>query len=93
MESKDDPASPSRRCQAHNAELQWQQGDKYISGWIEHHIEDYALLESILGNTITEIRPTDWPTYKAARFCNVPVAVLDKLAPLWGQFEWAVDEE
>ncbi len=66
--------------------------NEYISGWIEYNETDFDLLKNILGDTITEIRQTNWPACKAARFENVPAAIFDQqIVPLWGVFEWAID--
>jgi|GEM_PF-2438644 hypothetical protein len=66
--------------------------NEYISGWIEYNETDFDLLKNILGDTITEIRQTNWPACKAARFENMPAAIFDQqIVPLWGIFEWTTD--
>jgi hypothetical protein len=64
---------------------------KDISGWIEFYEPDIDILRDIMGDSITEIRKSDYPTHRTARFENAPVAILDKLTPYWGQFEWIID--
>ena len=62
-----------------------------ISGWIEFHQNDIAIIKSIFGDSVTYIKPSDYVTHRVARFDNALEEVLDKLGPYWGQFEWIVD--
>ena len=66
---------------------------KTISGWIEFNEKDLNQIQAIFGSHITEIRKTDYPTHKAARFENAPETTLDTLTDLWGLFEWKLDNQ
>jgi len=66
---------------------------EYISGWIEYNEADFDLLKSHLGATITEIRQTNWPDCKAARFENMACSdnFDQQIVPLWGYSSGAID--
>ena len=63
-----------------------------VSGYIEFHWNDTELIETIFGDNIVEIRRSDYPTHRVARFENAPDEILDELTPYWGQLEWVLDE-
>ncbi len=63
-----------------------------LSGYIEFHMDDTELIKTIFGDKIVEIRKSDYPTQRVARFENTQDEVLDELTPYWGQFEWILDE-
>jgi len=63
-----------------------------ISGYIEFHLNDTELIKEIFGDKITDIRNSDYPTHRVARFENAPEQILDEMVPHWGQFEWVIDK-
>ncbi len=55
-----------------------------VSGYVEFHIDDAELIQRIFGDKIAEIRKSDYPTHRIARFENAPD---EYWTPFWGQFE------
>jgi len=51
------------------------------SGYIEFHVNDTELIKTIFGDKITDIRKSDYPTHRVARFENAATEILDELTP------------
>ena len=63
-----------------------------ISGHVEFHTDDAGLSNTMFADKIIEIRKSDYPTHRVARFENTPDEILDKLTPYWDQYECVLDE-
>lgn len=73
--------------------LQLKMNENVISGWVEFHQDDIAIITAILGDFLKQIGPSDYVTHRIARWENAPEEILDKLTPHWGLFEWIIDEK